>query len=136
MDNFTNKTPLFELAHIKFILFSCKGRLNRRRYWLMYLVNMVVFMLYFWAIIASGLFHQQQGQPPEMGLGMILLLAGYIFMLFVSIMMNIKRAHDRGRSGHFLWLFLIPIVSLWPAIELSFFKGTEGPNKFGEDPLR
>lgn len=136
MDNFTNKTPLFELAHIKFMFFSSNGRLNRKRYWLMSLVNTAVFMLYFWAIVASGLFHQQQGQPIEMGLGFILLMLGYLFMFYISIMMNIKRAHDRGRSGHFLWLCIIPIISLWPMIELLFIKGTEGTNKFGEDPLR
>jgi uncharacterized membrane protein YhaH (DUF805 family) len=56
--------------------------------------------------------------------------------MYASIAMLIKRSHDRNRSGHFIWLMFIPIINLWPAIELSFFKGTEGPNKFGDDPLK
>ncbi|KAB2832665.1 MAG: DUF805 domain-containing protein [Caedimonadaceae bacterium] len=136
MDNFTNKTPLFDLEHMKFIFFCRHGRLNRKRYWLMSLLTTLVFVLYVFALTASGFIQTEPGQPVEMGPGLILLLVGYAFIFFISLMMNIKRAHDRGRSGHFLWLLLIPLVSLWPTIELLFLKGTEGSNKFGEDPLR
>ena len=27
------------------------------------------------------------------------------------------------------------LISLWFFVELGFFKGTQGPNRFGEDPL-
>jgi uncharacterized membrane protein YhaH (DUF805 family) len=30
---------------------------------------------------------------------------------------------------------VVPIVCLWPIIELTFFKGEAGPNKYGPDPL-
>jgi uncharacterized membrane protein YhaH (DUF805 family) len=32
-------------------------------------------------------------------------------------------------------LNLVPILNIWPAIELGFFKGTTGENRFGDDPL-
>ena len=32
-------------------------------------------------------------------------------------------------------LYFIPIIQIWPAIELFFLKGTNGENKYGPDPL-
>lgn len=137
MENFSNKTPLLDLEHLKYIMFSTKGRLNRRRYWLTSLLIMVVMS----SIVAILGFSGQKIEPgselPLINMVAFILLLGFNFlMIYVSVAMFIKRAHDRNRSGHFIWLMFIPIVNLWPAIELSFFKGTEGPNKFGDDPLQ
>ena len=137
MDHFTNKTPFFNLEHLKFMLFRAKGRLNRRRYWLIILFIMISYV----AILSFlGLTSFNQGHPdyakPLATWEVVFLIFWYLFATYVHIMAGIKRAHDRGRSGHFLWLFLIPIVSLWPFVELGFLKGTKGPNAFGEDPLR
>ena len=30
---------------------------------------------------------------------------------------------------------ILSIISVWLCIEIGFFKGTKGPNRFGEDPL-
>lgn len=58
-----------------------------------------------------------------------------VLAIWVFLVVQIKRCHDRDRSGWFVLLYLIPIVSLWPLIEICFLKGTTGTNKFGEDPL-
>ncbi len=55
--------------------------------------------------------------------------------MWIGLAVNVKRAHDRGRSGLFLLVLLIPIVQLWPLVELYFFRGTSGQNEFGPDPL-
>jgi uncharacterized membrane protein YhaH (DUF805 family) len=47
----------------------------------------------------------------------------------------IKRSHDRDRSGWFILLFLVPLLNLWPLIELLFLRGTIGSNRFGPDPV-
>lgn len=47
-------------------------------------------------------------------------------------MLQIKRIHDRGKSGWFCFLQLIPIVHLWVWIELFILKGKDDLNKHGE----
>ncbi len=54
----------------------------------------------------------------------------------VNILVTIKRAHDRDRSGWFLLIVFIPFIgSLWLLIELGFLRGTVGGNRFGPDPV-
>ncbi len=57
-----------------------------------------------------------------------------LIMLVPGILVTIKRAHDRNHSGWFILLCFIPILNLWPAIELGFLAGTNGPNQYGPDP--
>jgi uncharacterized membrane protein YhaH (DUF805 family) len=56
---------------------------------------------------------------------------------------HVRRLHDLGKDGwYLLWIVLtsvIPIVNLFTAlrwvIQCILFRGTPGPNAFGEDPL-
>ena len=45
------------------------------------------------------------------------------------------RCHDRDRSGAFALLYIVPLICVWPFIELVFLRGTVGTNKYGSDPL-
>ena len=53
-----------------------------------------------------------------------------------SFMVGIRRLHDLNRTGWFMLLVFIPVVNLIFAIYLLFFKGTEGYNNYGADPLQ
>ena len=67
----------------------------------------------------------------ESGLG---LFSGIFALvaLIPSIIVYIKRFHDRDKSGWWVLIALIPIIgALWILIELGFLKGTPGPNRFG-----
>ena len=55
--------------------------------------------------------------------------------IWVFLAVQIKRCHDRNRSGWFILLYLVPLVNLWPLTEICFLKGTTGPNRFGENPV-
>ena len=96
------------------ILFSFKGRLNRKPFWL-YQLGV--------AVVTSIPFFLGQGW-----------LTG-LLELWMQAALCVKRAHDRGRSGKFVLVFLIPLVQIWPFIELSFLRGKRGDNKYGPDPL-
>lgn len=37
------------------------------------------------------------------------------------------------RSGWFALLYGVPIVNIWPLMELGFLKGTVGENRLGSD---
>ena len=57
--------------------------------------------------------------------------------LWVGLVVSVKRWHDRNKSGRWVLLNLVPVVGwLWHVIECGFLRGTVGPNRFGQDPLR
>lgn len=67
----------------------------------------------------------------ESGLG---LLSGLwsLIILIPSILIYIKRFHDRDKTGWWVLIGLIPIIGApWLLIELGFLKGTDGPNRYG-----
>ena len=47
---------------------------------------------------------------------------------------NIKRCHDLGLSGFTYFWFFLPIANFIFLFMLIFWKGIEGPNKYGEPP--
>lgn len=63
-------------------------------------------------------------------------LAFALVALYPAICVSIKRWHDRDKSGWWVLIGLIPIIgAIWVLIECGILKGTEGPNRFGPDPL-
>jgi uncharacterized membrane protein YhaH (DUF805 family) len=47
-----------------------------------------------------------------------------------------KRWHDRDKSAWWILIGLIPFIGwIWVLVEVGFLKGTDGPNRFGEDPV-
>jgi uncharacterized membrane protein YhaH (DUF805 family) len=62
-------------------------------------------------------------------------IVGLIF-LYPALALYTKRWHDRGKSGWWTLIILVPIIgSIWALVELGFLKGTTGPNQYGADPL-
>ena len=62
-------------------------------------------------------------------------VTAYLLALAVfipSILVDIKRWHDRDKSGWWMLILLVPIIgAIWFLIELGFLAGTPGPNRFG-----
>ena len=72
---------------------------------------------------------------PKVGLG---ILSGLFVLASIipAILVDIKRWHDRDKSGWWMLITLVPIIgSSWLLIELGFLKGTPGPNRFAGDKL-
>lgn len=55
--------------------------------------------------------------------------------LLPGISVAVRRLHDKDKSGWWYWLFLVPIVGFIILIVWFATRGTEGPNRFGPDPL-
>jgi len=105
---------------------SAQGRVNRKQWWL-YLI-LPVFVVSLILSIADGAFGTVD---TESGLG-VLTGIWTLIILIPSILVHIKRFHDRDKSGWWVLIGLIPIIGgIWLLIELGFLKGTEGPNRFG-----
>jgi uncharacterized membrane protein YhaH (DUF805 family) len=56
-------------------------------------------------------------------------------VLIPGIAIAVRRLHDLDRTGWWILLWFIPIVG-WIILLIWFCtKGTDGPNRFGPDPL-
>jgi uncharacterized membrane protein YhaH (DUF805 family) len=119
------RTP--EPMSLSKILFSTEGRIPRSAYWYYYLAYAGIYIVAALIDIALGT------MDGDIGFG---LFSGIwlFFGLFPSLAVSIKRCHDRDRSGWFLLLNLIPLVSWWVRIELAFLRGTVGDNQYGPEP--
>lgn len=54
-----------------------------------------------------------------------------IWLLLATL---VRRCHDRNWSGAFLLVGLIPVVQLWPLVELGLLDGAPGDNAYGPSP--
>lgn len=100
--------------------FSAAGRVNRRPY-------------FFGGLAAAVFLKGFELVPADY---QIFCVPVVFVAVYVAIVLGIKRCNDRGRTGWFMLVNFIPLLNLWPLIELTFFKGDEGPNKYGPDPLQ
>lgn len=141
------------------LLFSFQGRLNRAKYWLVALIYLAVSIVCF----AIGLGISSAISSPG-ALTSYLLVAIFVIVsllaIWSSVAVGIKRLHDRDQSGWWMLVFwgVNTIVSLlqkaaatpsskfilgigslavtvWIIVELGCLRGTQGPNRFGSDPL-
>ena len=118
-NNFSNTTTINVPENRLDKIFTTQGRLNRKNYLIKSIKLLILFFISF-CIVA------------EMGrLGFILTLVSFVGY----IMIGIRRLHDLNHSGWFMLIDIIPYVNILLALYLLFFKGTDGPNKYGEDPL-
>jgi len=105
---------------------SFSGRIPRSTYWLYYALpdSVIGFLI---LILAARL----PDSITTAALLMLLLLA----VCSHQLAGDVKRAHDRGHSGWFVLLGLVPILNVVVGIQLCFMRGEVGPNLYGPDPL-
>ena len=110
------------------LYFSVEGRITRSTFWLKdYLPFLAIAILSTIPDVSVGTYSE------ELSMGLFGSLAS-LLMLYPSIAVMIKRLHDRDRSGWFILLLFIPLVNIWPVIEIYFLRGTDGENRYGADP--
>ncbi len=113
----------------KYATFS--GRAGRKEYWMFVLFN-VVFMFALWLVgVIPGILSKNEVYKY---LGLALYWAYILALLVPGLAVSVRRLHDVGWSGWYLFLGLIPIVG--PIILLVKYckNGTPGVNKYGANP--
>lgn len=118
-------------AVFKELFFTSKGRLNRKSYIYRSLFLSLVLC------IVQGVLTFATNTIDALELLFAVVAFGFSLFSFVSnIMMDVRRLHDLDLSGWWMLLMLVPLVNIFFALYMLFFKGTEGPNQYGEDPLQ
>lgn len=118
-------------AVFKELFFTSKGRLNRKSY-----IYRSIFLSFALGIIQLILELATAAIEALELLFAVMILALCIFGFVAGIMMLARRLHDLDKSGWWMLLLFVPLVNILFYIYILFFKGTEGPNQYGEDPLQ
>ncbi|MBL8790834.1 MAG: DUF805 domain-containing protein [Rhizobiales bacterium] len=127
---------------------SFTGRIPRKTFWLALIVLMVIswiLQIILFSIFGAGMMTIDPNATPEAqamaaeqamsGLGIPLVIL-ILITLWPSLAIYTKRWHDRDKSGWWSLIGLVPVIGgIWMLIELGFLRGTEGPNRFGPDPI-
>ena len=110
--------------------FVIKGRASRSEYWFLQLLFTPLAMYVgFWSEpVSAGTI-----DPPSLYILSTILV---IFLFIPAITSQIRRFHDRDKSGWFIFINLIPLVGWIIALVMLLDKGTPGKNRFGEYPLK
>lgn len=113
---------------LKEILFSFQGRVPRKVFWLYGFVGMIIFML-----VAGGIIGALVSAVGEFA--WILAVPAYIFLIWASLAIQVKRWHDRDKSGWWVLIGLIPLIgAIWQFVECGFLKGIPNDNQYGPIP--
>ena len=113
-----------EPPSLRSLLLNLDGRISRRTWWLWGVALPLGLALYFTVLLrVVGV------SPRSTDIGVNLLL------LWPAVAVSVKRWHDRGKSGWWVLVALIPFVGwLWLLIENGLLRGDPGANRFGEPP--
>lgn len=115
------------------ILFSARGRIRRRDYWLwsLGLFAVVVIVLFGIAFVTRRPDADSAAMSPA-GVVLTVLLP---FIFWAQTCLQIKRWHDRNKSGVMIFVNLIPLIGQWWAFaETCVLEGTKGANTYGPSP--
>ena len=104
-------------------LFSFKGRIGRRDFWI-WIALWIVSMVVLFSLESQKLLPDQIAP------------FALVCLLWPTAAVTVKRLHDRGRSGLWQWVvgrFAPTLILIMTLIDLGAFVGTQGENKYGKD---
>ncbi len=114
--------------NMKDIFLSFQGRISRKVYWLYGILGLLI-----GSLIAAGIVI---GIASVIGSWFnFLLFPIYIMLIWASLAVQVKRWHDRDKSGWWVLISLVPVIgAIWQLVECGFLEGTQGDNQFGPVP--
>ncbi|WP_406609800.1 DUF805 domain-containing protein [Agarivorans sp. JK6] len=103
------------------------GRARRKEYWMFVLINSII------GVILSFIDQVTGTVNLESGLGVL----GSIYTLAVllpSLAVAVRRLHDTGRSGWWLFLLFLPIIGVLVLLFFFLSDSDSKANAYGENP--
>lgn len=101
--------------------FTIDGRARRTAYWIPWLINFAVMLI---LPLIEGMLY---GMP-------VLSLLYWLAIIIPVITVTIRRLHDTGKSGWWVFIILIPIIGGIVLIIFMVLDSQPGPNRFGPNP--
>lgn len=122
-----DKRPFLELRKLLGSLFSAKGRTRRREYFigLFQLSSIIV-------ILVALIIKLFSAKIEIFGIACIIIS---ILYLIASLFICIRRLHDIGKSGLYLFTLFVPIWNIVTTIQI-YFSNSKEDNKWGVNPKR
>ena len=119
--------------------FAFSGRLNRKPY-----ICRSIAVTFFSIALAFLLFFAFAGFPPSrqykhpefVWIHVTLLLLIMVLTIWVGFSLGVRRCHDVEKTGWWLLLGMVPYINIAWGLYLIFKRGTIGPNRYGDDPIR
>jgi uncharacterized membrane protein YhaH (DUF805 family) len=118
---FVDAVKAFYKNYLKF-----DGRALRSEYWWPQLFFILLYVVMF---AGAALLGETIGGVLALVISLVILAS-----IIPAISVTVRRLHDVDKSGWFFLLALVPIVNFY-VLYLTIIKGTDGPNRFGSDPL-
>jgi len=106
------------------IFLGLRGRISRRTWWLYGVAALLGLGVLLTVLLRVA------GTSEDATTVLVTLL-----LLWPSLAVSVKRWHDRGHSGWWVLVGLIPVIGpLWLLVANGLLPGTPGPNRYGADP--
>ena len=121
-------------------LFSFDGRIGRADFWVRFLWGNLLFLIpLFVASLIAGILMAIAAHFFSAGIidslsevfFVLLILSFFAGCIWVNLANIVKRIHDLNLSGWFI--FVAAITYPFSLVILGLVKGTNGPNRYGED---
>ena len=113
----------YSICLSKFADFS--GRARRREYWTFALVNCLIAML----LLILGLAFGEDSPASN-----IMVTIFYLIMLVPNLSVSVRRLHDIGKSGWYMFLSLIPLIGGLFLLVWALMDSEPGENQYGKNP--
>jgi uncharacterized membrane protein YhaH (DUF805 family) len=108
----------------KYAVFA--GRARRKEYWIFQLCNGLILITLFTIDDGTGTYRR--------GIGFGLLSALFVLAMFIpSVAVTVRRLHDTGSSGWWLFISLIPVVGPIALLILTLKDSQPGENRYGSN---
>ncbi|MBA1142793.1 DUF805 domain-containing protein [Mesorhizobium neociceri] len=114
-----------EKSDLFWLFFKTSGRVSRAAYFLGQLLLAVIqlFPLYHFKLAPEG--------SPESEVWLSIFVVVVLATAWPTIVLNVKRLHDLGKSGLFVLVLFVPLVQLVAILLLYVYPGQPGPNLYG-----
>lgn len=113
----------YSICLSKFADFS--GRARRREYWTFALVNGLIALI----LLILGLAFGEDSPASN-----IMVTIFYLIMLVPNLSVSVRRLHDIGKSGWYMFLSLIPLIGGLILLIWSLMDSEPGENQYGKNP--
>ena len=117
------RSPFDDPLSVGQILFSFRGRVPRKVFWLYGVLGPLLASLM--AEMLLGIVGVSERRAE---------MLTTLMLVWPCAAVSVKRWHDRNRPGWWVLVCLIPLIGLlWTLIANGLLRGTVGPNRFGDD---